>query len=421
MPTRQDYLAPMTEPTTVQADVHLHPGREKGLLRGHPWVFSGAIHRIEVEDVPPAPGDWVRVLTSRGASMGWGHWGAGSIAVRLITDGTREIPPDAAWWNQRLAACLDVRNSIGITADEHTTAFRLVHGEGDGLSGLVVDWYDGVAVVQTHSHGMARVLPDIASGLRHVLGDALEAIVNKSEALLDKLPGHAPTSVPDGVFWSSDGAAPSFPRPVKEHGLLYAVDPLKGQKTGFFIDQRDSRRLLMEWVGKRTVLNAFSYTGGFSMAALQGGSPKVISLDASEPAIEAACHHAEINGFAERHEGIRGDVMEYLQASDVLPEVVVLDPPAYAKSRSSRHKAVQGYKRLNATALRKMPSGGLLWTFSCSQVVDAQLFEDTIVAAAVESGRQVRILRRLGQPGDHPTRAGHGEARYLKGLILHVV
>ena len=408
----------MSDQTTLHADVHLHPGKEKGLLRGHPWVFSGAVQRLEVDDQPPAAGDWVRVVTSSGTSMGWGHWGDGSIAVRILTDGKRTSPPDGSWWSTRFRECLHVREAMGYApGNDLNNAFRLVHGEGDGLSGLVVDWYDGMAVVQTHSRGMDRAMPDIISGLRAALGSGLKAIVNKSEALLDKLPDSMQGSA-DGVVWASEHPV-DFPHAIMEHGIRYTIDPVAGQKTGFFLDQRDNRKLLMEWVGEREVLNAFSYTGGFSMAALKGGSSHVISLDASGPAIQAAQDHAGMNGFADRHAGVQGDVMAYLRQAEALPPVVILDPPAYAKSRSARHKAVQGYKRLNATALRKMPAGGLLWTFSCSQVVDAKLFEDTIVAAAVESGRQVRILRRLGQPGDHPTRAGHPEARYLKGLILH--
>ena len=409
----------MSEETMLHADVHLHPGKEKGLLRGHPWVFSGAVQRLEVDDQPPVAGDWVRVVTSKGTNIGWGHWGDGSIAVRILTDGKRTSPPDGSWWSEQFKACLNVRETMGYApGDDVNNAFRLVHGEGDGLSGLVVDWYNGMAVVQTHSRGMDRAMPDIISGLRAALGPRLNVIVNKSQALLDKLPDSEPRSK-DGVVWPLEDHF-DFPHTIKEHGILYTIDPVAGQKTGFFLDQRDNRKLLMEWVGACEVLNAFSYTGGFSMAALKGGSPRVTSLDASGPAIHAAHHHAEINGFGDRHEGIQGDVMDYLRQAKELPPVVILDPPAYAKSRSARHKAVQGYKRLNATALRKMPAGGLLWTFSCSQVVDAKLFEDTLVAAAVESGRQVRILRRLGQPGDHPTRAGHPEARYLKGLILHV-
>ncbi len=412
----------MSDSSTSYPFVHLHPGKEKSLLRGHPWVFSGAIQRLEVDDAAPTPGDWVCVMSSKGQALGWGHWGAGSIAVRIIASGTLDAPPNAQWWSDQIAECLAVRQSVGLGpgTDAATDCCRLVHGEGDGLSGLVVDWYAGMAVVQTHSMGMHRAWPDLSVGLQSALGSSLDLIVNKSAALIAKLPG-VEERIEDGIVWSSSSADdPSARRGVSEHGIQYEVSPIDGQKTGFFLDQRDSRGLLMQCVGERAVLNAFSYTGGFSMAALKGGSPHVISLDASEKAVSAACHHAEINGYSDRHEGIQGDVLTYLRQCESLPPIVILDPPAYAKSRSSRHKAVQGYKRLNAEALKKMPSAGLLWTYSCSQVVDAQLFEDTIVAAAVESGRTVRILHRLGQPADHPTRAGHPEARYLKGLMLHI-
>ena len=421
-PAPRRYLAPMSESPQAFPFVHLHPGKEKSLLRGHPWVFSGAIQRIEVDDDAPAPGDWVCVISSKGQALGWGHWGAGSIAVRIIASGSLHAPPDSDWWAERMAECLAVRQSVGLGPGNgaETDCCRLVHGEGDGLSGLVVDWYAGMAVVQTHSMGMHRAWPELSAGLQASLGASLNMIVNKSAALIAKLPG-VDEQVEDGIVWSAEGHEnPEAVSEVHEHGLRYKVSPIDGQKTGFFLDQRDNRWLLMQCVKDRAVLNAFSYTGGFSVAALQGGSSHVISLDASEKAVKAACHHAEINGFDSQHEGIQGDVLSYLRQCETLPPVVVLDPPAYAKSRAARHKAVQGYKRLNAEALKKMPKAGLLWTFSCSQVVDAQLFEDTIVAAAVESGRQVRILRRLGQPADHPTRAGHPEARYLKGLVLHV-
>ncbi len=417
MRAAHQYLRGMSN-SSEHPDVHLLPGKEKPIRQGHPWVFSGAIARIEVDNTPPAAGDWVRVLDAKGRFLGWGHWGDGSIAVRILERKETPLPPDARWWANHLSRCLDVRKATGLwNGGEDDRGFRAVHGEGDGLSGLVVDVYAGVAVIQTHSLGMHRALHDIADGLRAAMGESLQGIVNKSGNLLQKLEGHDGQHE-DGWIWSKGDIA--SPHIFQEHGIRYEVDPIQGQKTGFFLDQRDNRGLLMTMVNGQNVLNAFSYTGGFSMAALKGGSAGVISLDASQSAVDAAHRHAESNGFGDRHVAICGDVMDHLRQAEVLPSVVILDPPAYAKSRKARHKAVQGYKRLNETALRKMPGNSVLWTFSCSQVVDARLFEDTVVAAALASGRQVRILRRLGQPADHPTQAGHGEARYLKGLILHV-
>ena len=406
--------SPSTQATT---EVHLLPGKAKNIHRGHPWVFSGAIARLVVEDSEPQPGEWVRVLDDRGAFLGWGHWGSGSIAVRIISK--VDAMPNVDWWTHRLKACLAVRKAAGLWNPEgpNRSGFRWVHGEGDGLSGLIVDCYSDIVVIQTHSMGMHKVRHDIVEGIRAAYGQGLHGIADKSAFLLKKLENNQDPETADGWLY---GEPESSLTEFEEHGITYTVDPIAGQKTGFFLDQRDNRRLLMDMVGDREVLNAFSYTGGFSLAALQGGSGHVISLDASQPAVDRAHHHAEINGVAERHTSICSDVMAYIGEVDCLPPVVILDPPAYAKSRANRHKAVKGYQRLNEAALRKMPAGGLLWTFSCSQVVDAQLFEDTLVSAAIKSGKTVRILRRLGQPADHPTWAGHAEARYLKGLILYV-
>lgn len=402
----------------VPTEVHLLPGKAKNIHRGHPWVFSGAIARLVVENSEPQPGDWVKVLDDHGGFLGWGHWGTGSIAVRIISKSPDSIP-DVEWWANRLKACLAVREGAGLWNPDapNRSGFRWVHGEGDGLSGLVVDCYSDIVVIQTHSMGMHRVRDHIAEGIRIAMGTGVRGIADKSAVLLQKLDRKQKPHTTDGWI---DGVPDIAQAEFEEHGITYTVDPILGQKTGFFLDQRDNRRLLMDMVGSRNVLNAFSYTGGFSLAALQGGSQHVISLDASQSAVDMAHHHAETNGYGERHTSICSDVMEYISEVDMLPPVVILDPPAYAKSRANRHKAVKGYQRLNEAALRKMPSSGLLWTFSCSQVVDAQLFEDTLVSAAIRSGRSVRILRRLGQPADHPTLAGHTEARYLKGLILYV-
>ena len=343
------------------ADVHLLPGKDKSVKRGHPWVFSGAIARLVIDEAEPQPGDWVKVHGHGGDFIGWGHWGSGSIAVRIVAR-EGEAPPDVHWWTRQLKACLAVRAASGLWNPEtaHRGGFRWVHGEGDGLSGLVVDCYADLAVIQTHYMGMHKARTDIVEALRSAMGNGLQGIVDKSASLLSKLGEGLSDTADDGwLFGEPQDGGTTF----EEHGIHYTVDPIAGQKTGFFLDQRDNRRLLMDMVGNRPVLNAFSYTGGFSLAALRGGSPHVISLDASQPAVDAAQRHAELNGLAERHESVCSDVMAYIARVDVLPPVVILDPPAYAKSRANRHKAVKGYQRLNEAALRKMPAGGLLWTF----------------------------------------------------------
>ncbi|MBO0931321.1 class I SAM-dependent rRNA methyltransferase [Fibrella aquatilis] len=397
----------MTYPQVI-----LQKGRDEAVRRFHPWVFSGAVAKRDphLED-----GDIVDVLDSRNTYLGTGHFHDGSILVRLFsfaahTNG-QTIVPDVDFWTQKLAQIRAVRTAL---IPPHTNCYRLVHGEGDGCSGLIIDIYDGVAVLQAHSIGMHRQRQPIVEALQRVFGPDLVAVYDKS---VESLPDNYAAGVQNGYRY---GRADT-PRPVMENGHMFMVDWITGQKTGFFLDQRDNRQLLARYAPGKRVLNAFCYSGGFSVYALTAGASLVHSVDVSQKAIELTNQNVTANpGFPGTHEAIADDVMHYLKEHDHQYDVVVLDPPAYAKSQSARHRAVQGYKRLNVEGLRRVAPGGILFTFSCSQVVDRELFYNTIVAAAIEAGRQVRVLHHLSQPADHPVSLFHPEGGYLKGLVLWV-
>lgn len=392
--------------------LYLQKGRDEAVRRFHPWVFSGAVARRDelIDD-----GDVVDVFDSRETYLGTGHFHDGSIQVRLFsfaahTNG-QPVEPDVEFWAAKLARIRAVRGSV---IPSQTNCYRLVHGEGDGCSGLVIDVYDGVAVFQAHSIGMHRHRQVICEALQRVFGDELVAIYDKSS---ETLPDQYAAGVQNGYRF---GRAQT-PRPVLENGHTFLVDWVTGQKTGFFLDQRDNRQLLGRYAAGKRVLNAFCYSGGFSVYALAAGATLVHSVDVSKKAIDLTNQNVAANpGFSGQHEAIADDVMHYLKAHDHEYDVVVLDPPAYAKSLSARHRAVQGYKRLNVEGLKRVAPGGILFTFSCSQVVDRELFYNTIVAAAIEAGRQVRVLHHLSQPADHPVSLFHPEGGYLKGLVLWV-
>jgi 23S rRNA (cytosine1962-C5)-methyltransferase len=404
--------------------VILQKGRDEAVRRFHPWVFSGAVmggarHTESLQD-----GDTVEVFDSRGTYLGTGHFHDGSIQVRLFSfaahTGGQPIMPDVAFWAEKLRSIRTVRASV---VPSNTNCYRLVHGEGDGCSGLIIDIYDRVAVLQAHSIGMHRMRQVIIEALQRVFGGELVAVYDKS---VESLPDNYAAGVQNGFrFGRTDDGTPLRPRPVLENGHTFLVDWVTGQKTGFFLDQRDNRQLLARYaVGKR-VLNCFCYSGGFSVYALGAGAAVVHSVDISQKAIDLTNQNVAVNaeaspGFSGQHEAIAADVMQYLKAHSQQYDVVVLDPPAYAKSLSAKHRAVQGYKRLNAEGLRRVAPGGILFTFSCSQVVDRELFYNTVVAAAIEAGRQVRVLHHLSQPADHPVSLFHPEGGYLKGLVLWV-
>jgi len=388
----------------------LKPGKEESLLRKHPWVFSGA---LAVDAEFPDDGDWVAVKSHRGVPLGFGHFASNkSTAIRMLT--FEDSAPDLAWWNQRFSQALSWRRRMGLLSSPEHATFRWIHGEGDGLPGLIVDFYSGVAVLQCHSTGMSRSKEHIVNALCTVWGAGLIGIYDKSAKLAEK--GGNPGGQ-DGLVWGT------LPDEIWgwEHGNRFSIDLILGQKTGFFIDQRDNRKIISTLVQDAVVLNAFSYTGGFTVSALAGGARRVDSLDSSQRALEIAEKNVECNGLdAERHRVIQADAMNFVRGDLSEYDVVVLDPPAFAKRASARHAAVQGYKRLNAAALKTMKPGSILATFSCSQAVDDAMFANTIVAAALEANRNVRILNKLHQPSDHPTGVFHAEGSYLKGLILGI-
>lgn len=388
----------------------LKPGKEESLLRKHPWVFSGA---LAGGTAFPEDGDWVAVQSHKGMPLGYGHFSSNkSIAIRMLT--FENAAPDQAWWNHRFTQALAWRRRMGLLSSPETATFRWIHGEGDGLPGLIVDFYSGVAVLQCHSTGMARNKAQIVNALCSVWGAGLIGVYDKSAKLAEK--GGSPVGQ-DGIIWGT------MPEEIWgwEHGHRFSIDLILGQKTGFFIDQRDNRKIISTLVQDAVVLNAFSYTGGFTVSALSGGARRVDSLDSSLRALEIAVKNVEANGLdSAKHRVIQADAMNFVRGDLSEYDVVVLDPPAFAKRASARHAAVQGYKRLNAAALKSMKPGSILATFSCSQAVDDAMFANTLVAAALEAQRNVRILYKLHQPSDHPTGVFHSEGSYLKGLILGI-
>lgn len=388
----------------MYAEIILKKGKESSLLRRHPWVFSGA---IATDFSLITDGACVRVMTSTGKYLGTGHFQHGSIAVRMLTFEEEEL--NQTFWNQRVKRMVNLRETLGLLNPEGIC--RLCHGEGDELPGLILDYYNGVVVMQCHSVGMLNHLTEITNALKTSLGKRFKALYHKSS---DTLPRRQ--DVQDEYLY---GDCPT-PHVAHEEGIKYAIDWISGQKTGFFIDQRDNRSLLGKMSKGKTVLNAFCYSGGFSLQALKNEAKLVYSLDSSPKAIALTERNLELNALNDRHVSVIADAMEFLKELPEPFDIIVLDPPAFAKHLDKKHKAVQGYKRLNAHALRQIKPGGILFTFSCSQVINKDLFQHTIVAASIESGRKVKILHQLHQPADHPIGAFHPEGEYLKGLVLYV-
>ena len=390
--------------------IYLARGKQESLLRRHPWVFSGAIKRA---DQPLEEGELVDVFTAEGEFIARGHCQVGSIAVRVLT--FDDEPIDQQWWNGRIASAYGVREALGLTTNAQTTCYRLVHGEGDNLPGLVIDIYGSTAVVQCHSVGMYMSRSQIVEALRACYGERLSAVYDKSS---QTLPYKADLGAEDGYLWGQGEGE----EVVLEGGHKFAVNWAKGQKTGFFIDQRANRELVGRYAKGRNLLNTFCYTGGFSIYGLAGGARSVTSVDSSAVAIELVDRNVELNfGDKAPHRSAAMDTFDFLRTvKDGEFDMMILDPPAFAKHHKVLGNALQGYKRLNARAMEKIAKGGILFTFSCSQAVSKEQFRLAVFSAAAIAGRKVRILHQLTQPTDHPINIYHPEGEYLKGLVLYV-
>ena len=385
--------------------IQIHKHKINSIERKHPWIFSGAI-QSDVSEI--TDGEIVTVLDNKKNFLARGHFQHATISVRILSFEDTEL--DQAFFNEKIQNAIDLRKKLNLIREDSNIC-RLIHGEGDSLPGLIVDYYNGVAVIQCHSIGMYNSVELISEALKNGLKEELTAVYSKSS---DTLPQRAEGK--DGYLFGSC----ETPHIALEYGAKLQIDWINGQKTGFFIDQRENRFLLGKYSKDKKVLNTFCYSGGFSLLALQEGAELVHSLDSSKKAIALTDANVTLNNFDKNHKSIVADAMDYMKDLEEDYDIIVLDPPAFAKHRDKRHKAIQGYKRLNAHAIRQIKPGGILFTFSCSQVVDKFLFTNTVIAAAIEAGRNVRILEQLHQPADHPINAFHPEGEYLKGLVLQI-
>lgn len=394
--------------TPLYPVIRLHKGKEEAVRRFHPWIFSGAI-----ANGPEGlqAGDTVTVVDYQDNILGTGFCETESIAVKLLCFENRKI--DEWFFLDKIKCAFEVRRTVGLIDNPHTNCYRLIHSEGDGLPGLIIDVYGTTAVVQAQTEGMALHLMEIVRALKLLPDLKLEAIYNKSAEAMRRMGKE--DAIEDGYLFGSRSD-----EPVMENDMRFLVDWENGQKTGFFLDQRDNRALVGRFSKDKAVLNAFGYTGGFSIAALQGGANRVVTVDASHKAMEAAETNIELNGYSkEKHPCITADMKDYIKEIGKGEfDVIILDPPAFAKRHQDRHRGLQGYRFLNAEAIKKIAKGGLLFTFSCSQAVDKATFQGIVTAAAIEAGRKVRILYQLSQPADHPINIFHPEGAYLKGLVL---
>lgn len=385
----------------------LHQNKTAAVQRFHPWIFSGAIKKLpnRLQD-----GDIVEVTDERGKYLATGHYSNGSIAVRVFS--FYQVDNVEQLWRQKFEAALTLRKKIGLTDSSSTNCYRLIFAEGDGMPGLIIDWYNGTAVIQCHSVGMNNEKQRFAKILQELYGQQLHAVYDKSSATLHT----NETSNKDGYLLGHTSVTE-----VLENNLKFKVDWIKGQKTGFFIDQRDNRKLLQQYASNKNVLNTFCYSGGFSVYALQAGAQLVHSVDSSAKAIEWTNENVVLNNFSkDNHQSFAQDVFEYFSTCETAYDVIVLDPPAFAKNLGAKHNALKAYKRLNETAFKKINSGGIVFTFSCSQVITSDLFYGAVMAAAIDAGRNVQVLHHLSQPADHPSSIYHPEGQYLKGLVLSI-
>ncbi len=388
--------------------IYLKKGKEESLNRFHPWIFSGAIHHMDdnIEE-----GEFVNIFTASNEFIAVGHYQIGSIAIRVLTFSKVEISYD--FWCDRLSSALKMRQNVGITDNNVNNTYRLVHGEGDYLPGLVIDCYGETAVMQAHSVGMHVCREEICRALIKVMGERIKHVYYKSETTL---PFKAELGQENGFMYGETDIDIAI-----ENGLKFHVDWLRGQKTGFFVDQRENRNLLEHYAKGKSVLNMFCYTGGFSVYAMRGQAKLVHSVDSSAKAVELTNRNIALN-FPDdlRHEAFCEDAFKYLDNNDNKYDLIILDPPAFAKHRAALRNALKGYTRLNVKGLQRIKHGGILFTFSCSQVVSKEHFRNAVFTAAAQAGRKVRILHQLHQPADHPINIYHPEGEYLKGLVLYV-
>ncbi|MDK2977831.1 MAG: rRNA (cytosine1962-C5)-methyltransferase [Bacteroidales bacterium] len=388
--------------------VILKSGKDQSPRRYHPWIFSGAIKKI-IGNVNE--GDLVKVTDNKDEFLAIGHYQIGSIAVRIISFEPVDINFD--FWKTKIKNAYNLRKSLNLINNENNNVYRLVHAEGDGLPGLIIDFYNGTAVLQMHSIGMYQNKESFVKILQEIYGDQLHAVYNKSESTI---PYKSDIEAKNEYLLGKPESMV-----VLEYGNKFKINWEEGQKTGFFIDQRENRKLVQEYSKDRAVLNVFGYTGGFSVYAMKGGATLIHSVDSSAKAIDLTNENIALNfESTNRHEAFAVDAFEFLEKADQKYDLIILDPPAFAKHHNVLHNALQGYKRLNAKAIEKIKPGGLLFTFSCSQVVSRENFRKSVFAAAANTGRNVRILHQLTQPSDHPVNIYHPEGEYLKGLVVYI-
>lgn len=386
----------------------LKQGKEKSVLRFHPWIFSGAIEAVTKE---LNNGDIVEVYDSKKQYLATGHYqDEGSIAVRIFSFEKKEINEE--FWKEKFTKAINLRKNIGLFNNEHTNAFRLIHGEGDGLPGLIIDFYNANAVIQFHAYGMFLLKDTFVKLLIELLGNSLKSVYDKSGNTLSGNYEHSNEFLYQNI--NSDVI-------VKEFDNQYYIDIIEGQKTGFFIDQRDNRKLLENYCMNKKVLNVFGYTGGFSVAALKGGADLVHSVDSSQKAIELTNKNIELNFWqTDKHQSFAVDAFDFIDKMDDNYDVVVLDPPAFAKQLHLKEKGLKGYRNINLKVIQKMKKGSILFTFSCSQAISKDDFRTMIFSAAALAGKELKILHQLSQAADHPVNIYHPESEYLKGLVLYI-